>query len=388
MLEGVRVGTIPSIAIMKHPLSFASVGIVTPCLVGVALMVACSASPDGDSDGNGGNGGNIFQGTGGAKGGMPSAGTSSQAGTPPTGGTPGVGGTTGFGGGGSGSLPTAGQGGRIGGGGAGGHAGSGTSGSGTSGGAGRGGTGSGGTGSGGASNGGTSGSSSGGGGSTQDPCTVTTLPSGGNEHASNNASGMAAGLAWTIWSNTNAGSITTFDTPAFSAKWNNAGDFLARIGLQWNATKTYDQYGTITAQFNSKKSGSAGGYSYIGMYGWSVDPCVEWYVVDDSWNRMPVNPGSTTNKGTADIDGGKYTLYTRNTTGTGGSKCPGTSQWLQFYSVRQTARACGEISLTKHFDAWKAAGMTLGKMDQAQILVEVGGGQGSVEFPVANVTAK
>jgi hypothetical protein len=123
------------------------------------------------------------------------------------------------------------------------------------------------------------------------------------------------------------------------------------------------------------------------MYGWSASPCVEWYIVDDSFNKMPVNPGNTQNKGTAMIDGGAYTLYTRSTSGTGGSKCSGVSNWTQFYSVRQTARTCGTISVTAHFDAWKAAGMALGKMDQAQILVEVGGGSGSVDFPLATVAS-
>jgi endo-1,4-beta-xylanase len=219
-----------------------------------------------------------------------------------------------------------------------------------------------------------------------DACATTTVPSGGTQHASNNASGTASGLSWTIWSNGSGGSITTYSTPAFSAAWNNSGDFLARIGLQWNNTKTYDQYGTISAQFSSTKSGSGGGYSYIGIYGWSTNPCVEWYIVDDSYNPMPVNPGNTTNKGTKTIDGGSYTFYTRATSGTGGSKCSGVSNWNQFYSVRQTARHCGTISISQHFDAWAAAGMTLGKMDQAQILVEVGGGTGKIDFPVANVT--
>jgi hypothetical protein len=215
-----------------------------------------------------------------------------------------------------------------------------------------------------------------------------TMPlTGGTTRNSSNASGNAAGMAWTIWSNGSGGSITTYDRPAFRATWNNSGDFLARLGLQWNATRTYDTYGTITAQFASTKTGNAGGYSYVGIYGWSVSPCVEYYIVDDSYNRMPVNPGNTTNRGTAMIDGGTYTLYTRNTTGTGGSKCPGTTSWLQFYSVRQTARTCGQISITEHFDAWAAAGMTLGRMDQAQILIEAGGGVGSIDFTYASVTA-
>ena len=212
------------------------------------------------------------------------------------------------------------------------------------------------------------------------------VPSGGTVHQSSNASGTTSGLAWTIWSNGSGGSITTYSTPAFSAAWNNSMDFLARMGLQWNNTKTYDQYGTISAQFAEKRSGSGGGYSYIGVYGWSTNPCVEFYIVDDSFNTMPVNPGNTTNKGTVDIDGGSYILYTRSTSGTGGSKCSGVNTWDQFYSVRKTARKCGTITISDHFKAWAAAGMTLGKMDQAQILIEVGGGNGSIDFTTANVT--
>ena len=212
--------------------------------------------------------------------------------------------------------------------------------------------------------------------------------SGGTVHSSSNASGTAAGLNWTVWSNGSGGSITTYDVPAFKATWNNSSDFLARLGLQWNATKTFDQYGTITAQFASKKTGTGGGYSYIGIYGWSVSPCVEFYIVDDSYNRMPVNPGNTTNKGNVTIDGGTYTMYLRNTTGTGGSKCSGVTSWAQYYSVRNTARTCGQISVTEHFKAWAAAGLPLGKMDQAQILVEVGGGEGSIDFTTASVTAQ
>ena len=29
------------------------------------------------------------------------------------------------------------------------------------------------------------------------------------------------------------------------------------------------------------------------MYGWTNDPCVEWYVVDDSYNNLPFNPGGS-----------------------------------------------------------------------------------------------
>ncbi|HSY24000.1 MAG TPA: glycoside hydrolase family 11 protein [Polyangiaceae bacterium] len=226
-----------------------------------------------------------------------------------------------------------------------------------------------------------------------DPCSDTTLPTDGTVHMSSNAQGMADGLDWTIWSNGSGGSITTYaDAEAFSATWTSgSNDFLARLGLSWDSTKTYTQLGTITAEFSETKSSgsSGGGYSYIGIYGWSVNPCIEFYIVDDSFNKMPVNPGSTTNKGTAMIDGGSYTLYTRPTTGTGGNQCGASVQsWTQFYSVRSKARACGTISVSQHFAAWDMAGMTLGNMNQAQILVEVGGGSGTINFPVASMSVQ
>ena len=201
------------------------------------------------------------------------------------------------------------------------------------------------------------------------------------------AQGTAGSLSWSLWSNSTAGCLTTYSTDAFSASWNNSGDFLARAGLDWNQ-KPYTSLGTVTAQFAETKSGTAGSFSYIAIYGWSVSPCIEWYIVDDSYNKMPVNPGNTTSKGTATIDGGAYTLYTRPTSGTGGSRCSGVSSWTQFYSVRQTARTCGQISITQHFQAWANAGMTLGNLLEAKILVEVGGGNGSIDFTTASVTAQ
>jgi len=217
-----------------------------------------------------------------------------------------------------------------------------------------------------------------------------TMPSGGTPH-SGSSQGGTGNLVWSLWQNGSGGSITTFSTTAFSASWGpNSGDFLARIGLEWgNSGKTYDQYGNITAQFAYTKTGTGGGYSYIGIYGWSNSPCVEYYIVDDSYGTMPFNAYGGTLKGTAMIDGENYKLFQNNTNGSGGSRCSGgASSWLQFWSIRQKARQCGQISISQHFDAWKAVGMTLGSLLEAKILVEVGGGTGTMNFPIANVSAQ
>lgn len=329
-----------------------SIGVLAFSLAAVALAGCANPSSGG---GEGGSGGPSTTGDGGS----PGTGGGATGGTNATGGSPGTGGLTGTGGAKGGATGTGGS--------------TGTGGA-------KGGT----TGTGGTSSGGSTGSAG-----SSGACTTGTLPSSGGMMHTGDSQGTAAGLTWQLWANGNGGSITTFSVPAFSAAWNNSGDFLARTGMEWgNSGQAVSSLGTVTAQFAETKSGSGGQYSYIGIYGWSINPCIEWYIIDDSYNKMPVNPGSTTNKGTVTIDGGSYTLYTRPTTGTGGNRCGNVTSWTQFYSVRQTARTCGQISISDHFNAWSSAGMTLGSVLEASILIEVGGGSGSIDFPTANVTAQ
>jgi len=210
------------------------------------------------------------------------------------------------------------------------------------------------------------------------------MPSGGTKH-SGNSQGGSGNLAWQIWTNSGTGYLTTFSTPAFSASWGGTGDYLGRLGFEWgNGGKAYTSYGTITADVSFKKSGDGGGFSYIGIYGWSNNPCVEYYILDDSMGSFPFNPYNSSQKGTATIDGETYKLFSNQTNGTGGSRC-NQSSWGQFWSVRQKARQCGTITVSDHFKAWDAAGMKLGSMIEAKILVETGGGSGSVDFAVANM---
>jgi len=99
---------------------------------------------------------------------------------------------------------------------------------------------------------------------------------------------------------------------------------------------------------------------------------------------MPVNPGPVTDKGTVNVDGSSYAMCVTVVSGTG---CDGLSSFSRYFSIRETARSCGTISVTQHFNAWESAGMNLGNLVEAKILVEVGGGSGSIDFPIARVTA-
>jgi hypothetical protein len=216
------------------------------------------------------------------------------------------------------------------------------------------------------------------GGSTAANCSGSSL-TGGTQTCSTNQTGSVGSYGWSIWSTQSGGCITPYGggTSAFKAVWNNAGDFLAREGCSWNATKTYDQYGDITADYAYTKSGSAGGYSYIGIYGWSENPLHEFYVVDDWFGSGTPTAGGTL-MDTFTVDGGTYKIYTH--TQTNQASIIGTATFVQYFSIRQTARQCGHIDVTAHFKKWASLGMTLGNMYEAKLLIEAGGGSGNIDF--------
>ncbi len=362
-------------------------------IVGVALGSAgCSSGSDpAEDDGTGSSattGGATAGGTGGSAA-STSGGTLPSGGQMPTGGVATGGASTG------GSPSTGGTGGAVTIGGTGGASTGGVATGGTE----TGGVATGGTETGGAATGGqpatggaeptggaATGGSSGAGGSTGDPldCSAPMPTSSGTTHCGSYRTGRAGDLSWELWSNSYSGSacITYYDVPAFSASWNNNGDFLARLGIEWGG-RAISQLGEVTAEFTYTRTGSAGGFSYIGVYGWATSPCVEYYIIDDSFNGMPFSPWSMQERGSATIDGGVYKFYSGSFGGTGGSRCG--TPFTQHWSIRQEGRQCGVITVTKHFEEWANVGMNMDNILEAKILMEAGGGQGSAEFPIANV---
>lgn len=208
---------------------------------------------------------------------------------------------------------------------------------------------------------------------------------GGTEACRVNASGgVDDGQSWFMWYSGSNGCMTPRADGAFRATWNNSGDFLARMGLFFGETNTFEDYGTIGADLAFRKSGNAGSFSFIGVYGWSNEPLVEYYIVEDSYGNGPAVPFATQQRGQFDLDGAAYRVYTG--TKTNEPSIHGNATFLQVFSVRQSPRQCGHVSISEHFRRWQGMGITLGKLYEARVLVEAGGGSGSIDFTTAYVT--
>lgn len=183
------------------------------------------------------------------------------------------------------------------------------------------------------------------------------------------------GYHYEIWYQGGNNSMTYYDDGTFKASWSGTNDFLARVGFKYNETQTHQEIGKLSADFKFSKQGTAGGYSYIGIYGWTVDPLVEYYIVDSWFNKPGAYLGQK--KGEFTVDGDTYEIYqnTRNQQ----PSIKGTSTFPQYFSVRRSERSCGHIDLTAHFEKWESIGMKMGKMYEAKFLVEAGGGSGSFD---------
>jgi hypothetical protein len=222
-------------------------------------------------------------------------------------------------------------------------------------------------------------------GSDSPMCTPGSHSGQGTMHCGMSDSGTADGnYTYNIYSSgQGSGCMTVYGVDAtFSATWTNVNDWIARVGLAFDKTKTYDQIGTFSSDFAYTTSGiTTGGFGNVGIYGWSVSPLHEYYIIEDWLGKRPAFKVVDT----LTIDGeGTYEIQTNtqnnqpNITGTNAT-------FDQFWSVRTTPRQCGHISISKHFDKWKSLGLTLGNLEEARILVEAQNNTGSIDFTTGTV---
>lgn len=188
-----------------------------------------------------------------------------------------------------------------------------------------------------------------------------------------------------IWYQGGNNSMTYYDNGTYKASWSGTNDFLARVGFKYDEKQTYEELGPIDAYFNWKKSGSGGGYNYIGIYGWTVDPLVEYYIVDD-WFSKPGANLLGQRKGEFTVDGDTYEIW--QNTRIQQPSIKGEATFPQYFSVRKSYRNCGHIDVTAHFKKWEELGMRMGKMYEAKVLIEAGGGSGSFDVTYLKMTDK
>ncbi|CAG7853229.1 Probable endo-1,4-beta-xylanase A Short=Xylanase A; AltName: Full=1,4-beta-D-xylan xylanohydrolase A; Flags: Precursor [Serendipita indica DSM 11827] len=132
----------------------------------------------------------------------------------------------------------------------------------------------------------------------------------------------------------------------YSVTWSGNGNWVGGKGWNPGSARTI----SYTADYRPN------GNSYLSVYGWTTNPLIEYYIVE---NFGTYNPSSgATKRGTVTTDGSNYDILTA--TRNNAPSIEGTKTFTQFWSVRQSKRSSGSVTTANHFNAWKKYNMNLG----------------------------
>ena len=170
----------------------------------------------------------------------------------------------------------------------------------------------------------------------------------------------------------------------FSGEWDGILNYLARRGFGYDQTQEHHEigrfYSTYTCTYNPS---SSSGNSYLSVYGWTVDPLIEYYIIEDWRNWIPSMDAAATHKGTIDVNGSIYDII--ENTRVNQPSIVGTATFQQYFSIRRDVRNSGTINISEHFDKWVSLGMEMGKMYEVSFVVEGYQSSGSFEFTELDV---
>ncbi|KAK3202553.1 hypothetical protein GRF29_154g14013 [Pseudopithomyces chartarum] len=159
---------------------------------------------------------------------------------------------------------------------------------------------------------------------------------------------------------------------AYSVTWNGTGNFVG--GKGWNP-------GSTSRSVNWTGSFEPNGYAYLTVYGWTTNPLVEYYIVENYHpDHEPAAPPEGEVVTNLTSDGSVYSVRTKMRINK--PSIEGTSTFRQIFSVRQDKRSEGIVTVSKHFEAWKEAGLKTGTHNYMVMATEGNNSSGKASIEV------
>ncbi|GJP94015.1 hypothetical protein AnigIFM59636_000744 [Aspergillus niger] len=181
----------------------------------------------------------------------------------------------------------------------------------------------------------------------------------------------SAGYYYSLYNDNGADAEYTEDSSSgkFSLSWELSTDteFLGGKGYKDTSTRSLTWSGDFTAD---------GDYT-LAIYGWTLDPVTEWYIVESYGTGTPGNGDIL---GQVESDGGVYDVYSLSYDDV--TEIYGVTSFKQYWSVRRVHRTTGTVDVTTHFQRWKELGLDPGSPIFQMVTLEGFEGKGSLSFTV------
>ncbi|RAK79330.1 glycoside hydrolase family 11 protein [Aspergillus fijiensis CBS 313.89] len=180
----------------------------------------------------------------------------------------------------------------------------------------------------------------------------------------------SAGLYYSLY-NANGAEVGYTEYPStgqFELGWNAEVEFLGGKGYKGGSTRSLTWDGYFTAE----------GDWTLAIYGWTLDPVTEWYIVESHGSGTPGNGDIL---GQVYSDGGVYDVYNlpyRNV-----PEIYGVTDFDQHWSVRRSHRSTGTVDVSTHFQRWKELGLDPGTPIFQMVTLEGFSGKGYLDFTVS-----
>jgi endo-1,4-beta-xylanase len=189
--------------------------------------------------------------------------------------------------------------------------------------------------------------------------------------------GLHDGYFYTAWRDSGSACMTLGEAGRYAVSWDLRPRGNMVVGKGWATGSPTRRVGYRAAAFEPGSNG------YLTLYGWSTEPLIEYYVVDN-WGVDFTPPGANASVlGIVESDGGTYRIY--RTQRVEKPSIRGAQTFYQYWSVRSEQRPQGAdnaITFANHVAAWRAHGLELGTMGYQVLATEGFGSMGRSDVTV------